>query len=83
MQKQSYIDITTRDIKDLDKNLKSYNTVNFSDFQNTFSTVLHKHAPVMKKTLWFNNSPFMCKAFREAIMHRSILKHIYNRKGQM
>ena len=51
MQKQSYIDITTRDIKDLDKNLKSNNTVNFSDFQNTFSTVLHKHAPVMKKPL--------------------------------
>ena len=80
MQKQSYIDITTRDIKDLDKNLKSNNTVNFSDFQNTFTTVLHKHAPIKKKILRFNNNPFMSKALRKAIMHRSKLKNIYNKK---
>ena len=64
--------------EDLDNNLKSNNTVNFSDFQNSFTTVLHKHAPIKKKTLRFNNSPFMSKALRKAIMHRSKLKNVYN-----
>ena len=66
--------------EDLDKNLKSNNTVNFSDFQNTFTTVLHKHAPIKKKILTFNNSPFMFKALTKAIMHRSKLKNIYNKE---
>ena len=82
-----YRDYNSFDIKlfkeDLDKNLKSNNTVNFSDFQNTFTTVLHKHAPIKKKILRFNNNPFMSKALRKAIMHRSKLKNIYNKKGQM
>ena len=79
-----YRDYNSFDIKlfkeDLDKNLKSNNTVNFSDFQNTFTTVLHKHAPIKKKILRFNNNPFMSKALRKAIMHRSKLKSIYNKK---
>ena len=69
--------------EDLDKSLKSNNTVNFSDFQNIFTTVLHKHAPIKKKILRFNNSPFMSKALRKAIMHRPKLKNVYNKKGQM
>ena len=79
-----YRDYNSFDLKlfkeDLDKNLKSNNTVNFSDFQNTFTTVLHKHAPIKKKILRFNNSPFMSKALRKAIMHRSKLKNVYNKK---
>ena len=66
--------------KDLDKNLKSNHIVIFSDFQNTFTTVLHKHAPIKKKILRFNNNPFMSKALRKAIMHKSKLKNIYNKK---
>ena len=31
------------------KNLKCNNTVNFSDFRNTFITVLQRHAPIKKK----------------------------------
>ena len=61
----------------MDKNLKSSNIINFSDFQNTFITVLHKHAPIKKKNLRFDNNPFMS---RKAIMHRSTLKSIYNKK---
>ena len=61
-----YRDYNTFDIKlfteDLDKNLKSNNTVNFSDFPNTFTSVLHKHAPIKKKILRFNNNLFMSKA---------------------
>ena len=79
-----YRDYNSFDIKllteDLDKNLKSNNTVNFSDFQNTLTTILHKRAPIKKKILRFNNNPFMSKAVRKAIMHRSKLKNIYNKK---
>ena len=78
-----YRDYNSFDIKllkeDLDKNPKSNNTVNLSDFQNTFTTVLHKHAPIKKKILRFNNNPDMSKALRKAIMHRSKLKNIYNK----
>ena len=78
-----YRDYNSFDIKllkeDLDKNLKSNNTVNLSDFQNTFTTVLHKHAPIKKKILRFNNNPDMSKVLRKAIMHRSKLKNIYNK----
>ena len=66
--------------EDLDKNLKSNNTVKFSDNQNTFTTVLHKHAPIKKKILRFNNSPFMSKSLRKIIMHRSKLENVYNKK---
>ena len=60
-----YRDYNSFDIKlfkeDLHKNLKCNNTVNFSDFQNIFTTVLHKYASIKKKSLRFNNSPFMSK----------------------
>ena len=79
-----YRDYNSFDIKlfkeDLDENLKSNNTINFTAFQNTFTTVLHKHAPIKKKILRFNNNPFMSKALRKAIMHKSKLKNIYNKK---
>ena len=64
-----YRDYNSFDIKlfkeDFDKNLKSNNIVNFSDFQNTFTRVLHKHATIKKKILRFNNSTFMSKALNE------------------
>ena len=66
--------------EDLDKNLKSNNIVNFSDIQNTFTAILHKHAPIEKKNPRFNNSPFMSKTLRKEFMHRTKLKNIYNRK---
>ena len=65
-----YRDYNSFDIKlfkeDVDKNLKSNNTVSFSNFQNTFTTILH--------------APIFSKALRKAIMHRSKLKTIYNKK---
>ena len=72
-----------RSNEDLDKDLKSNNTVNFSDFQNTFVTVFHKHAPIENKTLRFNKSCFMMKALGKTITHISKSKNIYNKKGQM
>ena len=66
--------------KGLNKNLKSNKTINFSDFQNTFITTLHKHSPIKKKFLGFNRNPFMSKALRKAIMYRSKLKSNYYKK---
>ena len=42
---------STQKIKeDLDKNFKINKAVNFSDIQNTFIAVLHKHAPIKTKS---------------------------------
>ena len=65
---------------DLDQNLKFTTSFEYSDFQSTFTRVLHNNAPIKKKILRFNNSPFMTKTLRKSIMHRSKLKNIYNKK---
>ena len=44
-----------------------------------FIALLNKHPPIKKKIVRFNNNPFMSKALREAIMHRSKLKNIHNK----
>ena len=68
---------------DLDQNLKCTTSFEYSDFQSTFTWVLHNHAPIKKKILCFNNSSFMTKTLKKAIMHRSKFKNIYikNRTG--
>ena len=63
---------------DLDQNLKCTTSFQFSDFESTFTRVLHDQPPIKKKILRFNNSSFMTKALRKAIMHRSKLKNILN-----
>ena len=65
--------------EELDDKLNSGVVTKYSNFQNIFIQVLHHHAPAMKK-MSFNNSPFMTKTFRKAIMHRSRLKNIYIHK---
>ena len=65
---------------DLDENMKCPTSFEYSDLQSIFTRVLHNHAPKKKKILWFNNSPFMTKTLRKAIMHRSKLKNIYNKE---
>ena len=68
---------------DLDQNLKCTTSSKYSDFQSIFTRVLHNHAPIKKKILRFNNSPFMTKTLRKAIMHRSKLKISITKSGQM
>ena len=46
-------------------------------FQSILSEVLDKHAPIKKKTLRANHSPFMTKSLRKMIMHRSKCKNAY------
>ena len=61
---------------ELDNQLKSGIITEYSNFQ-IFIEVLNNHAPAKKKIVRFNNSPFMTKTLRKAIMHRSILKKIH------
>ena len=63
---------------ELDQNLKSNTSFKYFQFQKSFVSVLHKHAPKSR----FNNSPspFTTKTLKKAIMPRSKLKNIYNRK---
>ena len=68
---------------DLDQNLKCTTSFEYSDFQISFTQVLHNHALTKKKILRFNNSPFMTKTLRKAIMHRSKLKISITKSGQM
>ena len=65
---------------DLDQNLKCTTSFKYSDFQSTFTRVLHNHVPIKKKILGFHNNLFLTKILRKAIMHRSKLKNIYNKK---
>ena len=54
----------------------TFNT-NYSNFQNIIRDVLDKHAPLKKKYLRANNSPFMTKQLRKMIMNRSRCKNAY------
>ena len=65
---------------DLDQKLKCTTGSEYSGFQSIFTQVLYNYAPTKKKFIRFNNSPFMTKTLRKAIMHRSKLKNIYNKK---
>ncbi len=52
---------------------------NYDFFQNCFDKVLDKHAPIKRKYARGNDSPFMNRALRKAIMLRSRLKNKYNK----
>ena len=74
MLKQSFTGIIILFTKITLKNLKNNSITEYFHFQNIFLEILHKHAPIKKKILRFNDNPFMTKAQRKAIMHRSKLK---------
>ena len=59
------------------KNL-SETELSFENFETTFSLTLEKLAPLKQKYLRYNNSPFMNRILRKAIMTRSKLKRRYN-----
>ena len=52
-------------------------STDFSEFQSILCEVLDRHAPIKKKTLRANNSPFMTKSLRKMIMNRSRCKNAY------
>ena len=49
----------------------------FIHFERLFMIILNKHAPLMKKYIRANNSPFMNKPLCNAIMIRSKLRNKY------
>ena len=65
--------------EDIDYSLKNNSITEYSHFQNIFLEILYKHAPINKKILRFNDNPFMTKALRKAIMHRSKFKNIFHK----
>ena len=65
--------------RDLRESLENHATCDYSCFQNIFTALLSKHAPIKKKTKCFNNNHFISKALRKVIMHRSKLKNINNK----
>ena len=65
--------------EDLDNNLKNNSITEYSHYQNVFLENLHKHAPIKKTILRFNDNPFMTKTLRKARMHRLKLKNIFHK----
>ena len=55
-------------------NLKGYN-----DFENIFTNILQRHAPLKTKFVRANNKPHISKDLRKAIMKRSKLKALANK----
>ena len=51
----------------------------YESFEDTFTTLLDKHAPMKKKILRANEKPYVTKAMRKAIMKRSELATKYRR----
>ena len=51
----------------------------YNSFDDTFNTVLDKHAPIKTKLLRANHKPYVTKAMRKAIMKRSELATKYRR----
>ena len=51
----------------------------YASFQDTFLRVLDKHAPMKKRYIRANDSPFMNRTLRKAFMVRTRLKNKYNK----
>ena len=49
--------------------------MNYNFFEQVFLEILEQHAPIKKKTVRFNNKPYMTKTLRKAIMRRSALRN--------
>lgn len=59
------------------ENLSKTENLNYESFHGAIITAVDKHAPLKKKIVRANNSPFMTKELRKAIMNRSRYKNKY------
>ena len=64
---------------DLENALKIKKEISYENFENIYMNVLNKHAPLRQKTVRANESPFMNKVLKKAIMKRSRLRNKYLR----
>ena len=62
--------------REIGESLENHTTYGYSYFQNIFIALLNKCAPIRKKIMRFNNNPFMSKALKKAIIHRSKFKNL-------
>ena len=60
--------------RELSYSLQSFQLLEYTRFQ-CFFLLLNKYAPIKKKMLLANHSPFMTKTLRKAIIFRSQLKN--------
>ena len=65
--------------REIGESLENHITYDYPYSQKIFIALLNKDAPIKKNIMRFNNNPFMSKALRKAIMHRSKLKNVYNK----
>ena len=75
----SYRDYKKFTLKDfqiyLKKKIQAQPNMNYNLFEKVFLEVLEEHAPVKRKTVLYNNKPYMAKALRKAIRRRSALRN--------
>ena len=62
---------------DLQKKLSKISTLSYNEFESRFLEVLDKHAPCKRKEIRGNESPFMTKALKKAIMKRTKTRNKY------
>ena len=65
----------------LNQKLNNLSSTTYDDFEETFLSLLNKHATLEKKILRHNNGPFMTKELRNEIMKRSKLKNKHNKRN--
>ena len=53
----------------------------YEEFENTYMSILSKHAPIKMKTIRINQVPYMTKTLRKAIMRRSNLANKFLKTG--
>ena len=57
--------------------LSTFEKINYQEFDKTYIEILNKHAPMKKKLVKTNQTPYMTKALRKAIMRRSEIETKY------
>ena len=86
-KKKDPIIINYRDIKSFDglkfredirNQLEQNRELNMEEFKDILTSTWNSHAPIKKKVVRGNNSPFMNKTRSKAFMHRARLKNRYN-----
>ena len=65
----------------MNQKLNNLSSTTYDDFEETFLSLLNKHATLEKKILRHNNDPFMTKELRNEIMKRSKLKNKHNKRN--
>ena len=74
-KKYNHLEFSNHLSSELENDITSNN--NYNNFQNILCHTLDAHAPLKKKYLRANNSPFMTKQLRKLIMHRSRCKNAF------